>query len=85
MADHLVPMNAPRVGIGPSRPSIIAQRFECPSCGAVGGEPCRLSPAFTQDYSHITRHRVAQRADWRSLMREMPISTGWTIGARDGR
>jgi hypothetical protein len=70
---------------GPTRadlPPIIAHRFECPSCGAIGGEPCRLSDKFTQDYSHIARHRAAQRSDWRALMREMNVSTGWTIGPR---
>jgi hypothetical protein len=75
-----VPMNAPKVGIGPSRPTIIAHRFWCPSCNAEPGEACRLSPRFTQDYSHIARHRVAQRAAWVALMRELPISTGWTLG-----
>jgi hypothetical protein len=75
-----VPMNEPKVGIGPSRPAIIAHRFWCPSCNAEAGEACRLSANFTQDYSHIARHRAAQREAWRSLAREMPIETGWTLG-----
>ena len=62
--------------IGPERPAIIAHRYECPSCGAVGGEPCRLSPRFTQEYSHVARHRAAQRADWRQLMREVESGRG---------
>lgn len=66
--------------IGPERPAIIAHRYWCPSCDAAAGEPCRLSPRFTQDYSHVSRHQVAQRALWRELSRELPISTGWTIG-----
>jgi hypothetical protein len=76
------PMNEPKVGIGPSRPTIIAHRFWCPSCDAAAGEACRLSPKFSQEYSHVARHREAQRADWRSLTREMPVSTGWTVGSR---
>jgi hypothetical protein len=75
-----VPMNAPKIGIGPSRPTIIAQRFWCPSCDAEAGEPCRLSPQFSQDYSHVSRHRVAQREAWRALMREMPVESGWALG-----
>lgn len=74
-----VPMNEPKVGFGPSRPAIIAHRFWCPSCDADAGKACRLG-SFPQTYSHVTRHRVAQRADWVALMREMPISTGWTVG-----
>lgn len=58
---------------GPERPAIIAHRYWCPSCDAQPAEPCRLSPRFTQKWSHEARHRVAQRALWRELMREYDI------------
>lgn len=77
---QLVPMNEPKVGIGPARPAIIAQRFECPSCNAATAEPCRLNGRFPQEYSHEARHQAARRSDWRAIMRELPISTGWEIG-----
>lgn len=61
---------------GPTRPAIIAWRHDCPSCGAPAGEPCRLSPTMSeQRYSHVSRHRAAQRADWRRLMREIDAGT----------
>jgi len=66
--------------IGPTRPAIIAHRYWCPSCDAQPGQPCRLSPRFTQDYSHEARHQVARRAIWRALSREIPLSSGWTVG-----
>lgn len=81
----IVPMNEPRVGIGPSRPSIIAQRFWCPSCGAAAAEPCRLSDRFSQEYSHVSRHREAQRADWRSLIREIDAGTSPIASLRHAR
>lgn len=62
---------SPAPVFGPQRPAIIAHRFWCPSCDAQPGEPCRLSPKFTQDYSHVSRHRVAQRHEWRALMLEI--------------
>lgn len=68
---------------GPDRPEIIAHRYWCPSCDAQPGEPCRLSPRFTQDYSHESRHQGARRAMWRALSRDMDISVGWSIGPRD--
>jgi hypothetical protein len=62
---------------GPTRPAIIAWRFNCPSCDAPAGEPCRLSPTMVeQRYSHIARHRAAQRADWRRLALEIDRGMG---------
>jgi hypothetical protein len=54
--------------------------FECPSCAAEIGEPCRLGRQFGPEYSHETRHRLAIAADWDALRSEMRIETGWTIG-----
>jgi hypothetical protein len=59
-----------------------SQQFQCPSCRAEIGEPCRLSPQFSQEYSHVSRHQLAERASWAALTREMPVSTGWTVGSR---
>lgn len=64
---------------GPDRPAVIAERFECPSCGAAAAEPCRLG-SYPQRACHVARHREAQRALWRALRREMSIDTGWTLG-----
>lgn len=62
---------------GPYRPAIIAWRFECPSCNAPAGEPCRLSPTMVEQFlSHVSRHRVAQRADWQRLQLEIERGIG---------
>lgn len=57
------PMQAERIRID-------AQRFDCPSCGAATGEPCRLNGEFPSHVSHENRHRVAERAAWGSLWAE---------------
>ena len=64
-------------GQGPQRPEVIAERFACPSCDAPAGEACRLNAR--QGAIHEQRHRVAQRAMWRELMREMDVQMGWEL------
>jgi hypothetical protein len=69
-------MRGAKVGFGPALPVIIAQRFWCPSCDAIGGEPCRLSPTMVeQGYSHEARHQAARRSSWRQLVREIEAGT----------
>jgi len=65
---------------GPQRPAVIAERFACPSCDAPPGEACHLNAL--QSAIHEQRHRVAQRAMWRELMREMDVQTGWELAPR---
>ena len=61
---------------GPDRPAIIAHRYYCPSCNAQGGEPCKLSPTMVeQTYSHVARHRVAQRELWQGMERQFAAIT----------